>query len=382
MSETAADRPLRVLFVNEAIGGHRTVHAALRTHLADRTDVHAEFHDARDPGMLGRIAAAPVPGLRRMDADYQPLRAQLVRSLGVHRWLHRRLRRGDVDVVHIYTQNCALLSSRLLGGVPTVVSTDSTAAVNAYRIPYRMPGRRTPATVRASVHFERRVLGVADRVVATSDWTAQAIRDTAAVPPDHLTTLPFGVSLPVRLPARPDRRPTVVFVGHHMERKGGHRLLRLHQAHLRDVCDLVLVTTDDVAPAPGVRVVSDLRSGDDRLWDLLAGADIFCFPSTIDQAPNAVLEAAAAGLPVVAHPVAAVPEMVVHGVTGLLVPPADDDALLTALRRLVADPDLRREMGHRGRELVEARYDMRQTVDALVKVLSEVARVPGGARWP
>jgi glycosyltransferase involved in cell wall biosynthesis len=257
--------------------------------------------------------------------------------------------------------------------VPTVVSTDSTTTVNAYRLPYRQPGRRTPATVRASVPLESRVFGAAERVVATSAWTAEMIRATSVVDEDRLVVLPFGVSLPARLPDRPHRRPTIAFVGHHMERKGGNQLLRLHQQHLRDVCDLVLVTTDDVDPAPGVRVVRDLRSGDQGLWDVLGDADVFCFPSTMDQAPNAVMEAAAAGLPVIAHPVAAVPEMVVDGVTGLLVPPRDDDALLTALRRLIDDPGRRVQMGRRAREHMEDRYDMRRTVDALVDVLSEAA---------
>lgn len=371
-----ARRPLRAVFVNEAIGGHRTVHAALRTHLAERDDVQAEFFDAPDPGVLGRIAGAPIPGLIRMDADFQPLRAQLVRSLGVHRWLRRRLQQGDVDVLHVYTQNCALLSSGLLRQVPTVVSTDSTTAANAYRLPHRLPGRRTPATIKASVPFERSVFGAADRVVASSGWTAEMIRATGAVDAGRLVVVPFGVSLPPPPQERPRRRPTIAFIGHHMERKGGNQLLRLHQQHLRDDCDLLLVTTDDVDDLPGVRVVRDLRSGDGRLWELLAGADVFCFPSTMDQAPNAVLEAAAAGLPIVAHPVAAVPEMVVEGVTGLLVPPGDDGALLAALRLLIDDPARRREMGRQAREHVESHYDMRRTVDALVDVLDEVARAP------
>jgi glycosyltransferase involved in cell wall biosynthesis len=202
------------------------------------------------------------------------------------------------------------------------------------------------------------------------------IRATGAVDADRLVVLPFGVSLPPRPRERPRRRPTIAFVGHSMERKGGNQLLRLHQQHLRDDCDLVLVTTEDVAPAPGVRVVRDLRSGDGRLWDVLADADLFCFPSTMDQAPNAVLEAAAAGLPVIAHPVAAVPEMVVDGVTGLLVPPADDDALLSALRTLVHDRGRRRAMGRLARAHMELRYDMRRTVDALVDVLDEVSSAP------
>lgn len=377
MTEAGA---LRALFVNENIGGHATVHAALERCLAERPDVHAEFLHVPDPGLVGKVLRRPVPGLGALDLDLQPLRAQLVRSAWTRRALRSRLSRGDVDVVHVYTQNTALLSVPELRRVPTVVTTDSTGELNAYRIPYRPPTRFTPLSVRVSVPVERRVLTAARRVVANSEYVAASLRTTYGVADQRLSVLPFGVWLPPRQPEPPDRRPTVVFVGHQLERKGGRRLLRLHQAHLRERCDLLLVTTEPVEPLPGVRVVSDLRGGSDDLWAVLASADLMCFPSTIDQAPNAVLEGSAAGLPVVAHPVAAVAEMVVDGRTGLLVPPDDDDALLAALLRLLDDRDLRLRMGRAGRVHVEQRYDMRLAVDRLVGVLRAAADEAPGAR--
>src|SRR5690606_40942177 len=114
------------------------------------------------------------------------------------------------------------------------------------------------------------------------------------------------------------------------------------------VAELVLVTTEPVEPAPGVRVIDDLRPGDPRLWDVLRAGSVFAFPSEIDQAPNAVLEAMAAGLPVVAARSGAVPEMVEEGGTGFLVEPRDDRSLLEAMQRLLADPGLRRSMGEAG----------------------------------
>lgn len=362
-------RELRALFVNENIGGHATVHAALERCLADREDVRAEFLHVPDPGLVGKVARRPVPGLGRLDLDLQPLRAQLVRSAWTRGALRRRLARRDVDVVHVYTQNTALLSAPDLRKVPTVVTTDSTTELNAYRLPYRPPTRFTPRSVRVSVPLERRVLNAARQVIANSEYAAASLRTTYGVTQERLTVLPFGVWLPPRPAERPERRPTVVFVGHQLERKGGRRLLRLHQEHLRERCDLLLVTTEPVEPLPGVRVVADLRGGSDDLWDVLASADVMCFPSTIDQAPNAVLEAAAAGLPVVAHPVAAIAEMVLDGRTGLLPPPEDDDALLAALLRLLDDRELRLRMGRAGRDHVEQRYDMRDAADRLVAVL-------------
>ncbi|WP_127784264.1 glycosyltransferase family 4 protein [Rhodococcus sp. X156] len=372
--------PVRVLFVNENIGGHVTVHNAIRRCVQERTDVVAEFLDAQDPHLAGKLLRAPLPGLARLDLDLQPLRAQLVRSRGVRRALAARLARGDVDVVHVYTQNCALTSARLLRQLPCVVTTDSTTALNAYRIPYRTPTRFTRLTVRASVPAERRVLDAADHVIANSAEAADSLRQVYGVREPRLEVLPFGVWLPPEPAERPERRPTLVFVGHNLERKGGNRLLRLHQQHLRDRCDLVLVTTQPVQPAPGVRVVADLAGGDDRLWEVLAGADVMVFPSTIDQAPNAVLEAAAAGLPVIAHPVAAVGEMVRDGVTGLLVPPEDDTALLAAITSLLDDPARRREMGRQGRRHVEQHYDMRVAVDRLLAICRDLAAAPRAGR--
>ncbi len=368
-------RPLRALFVDEGIGGHRTVRAGLQRALAERDDVDAEFLVVPDPGLLGKVLRRPVPGLGRLDLDLQPLRAQLVRSAWLRRALERVLPGNGTgfDVVHVYTQNTALLSAHQLRRVPAVVTTDSTTTLNAYRLPYRPPTRFTPWTVRASVPFERRVLHAAGRVVANSGEVAGALGAVYDLHEPRLVRLPFGVWLPPRPRPRPDRRPVIAFVGHQLERKGGNRLLRLHQEHLRDRCDLLLVTTEPVPPLPGVTVVSDLQGGSDRLWGVLAEADVFCFPSTIDQAPNAVLEAAAAGLPVVALPVGAVPEMVVDGVTGALVPLGDDAALLDALVRLLDDPALRRRQGCAGRAHMEACYDMRMSVDALVRVLRDVA---------
>jgi glycosyltransferase involved in cell wall biosynthesis len=92
--------------------------------------------------------------------------------------------------------------------------------------------------------------------------------------------------------------------------------------------------------------------------ELLAGADLFVLSSDSEGFPMSVLEAMATGLPVVASAVGGVPELVRDGETGVLVPPRDSAALAGAIRRLVADPALRDQLGEAGRRRVEREFSL------------------------
>jgi glycosyltransferase involved in cell wall biosynthesis len=96
--------------------------------------------------------------------------------------------------------------------------------------------------------------------------------------------------------------------------------------------------------------------------EILQALDIFVLPSNWEGLPNAVLEAMAAGLPVVATRVGGVPEVVVEGQTGILVPPRDPNALADALLTLLRDPNLRRRMGQAGRQRVQEYFSVDQMV--------------------
>jgi glycosyltransferase involved in cell wall biosynthesis len=87
-----------------------------------------------------------------------------------------------------------------------------------------------------------------------------------------------------------------------------------------------------------------------------ASADLFVLPSRMESFPLVLLEAMASGLPVVATAVGGVPELVVHGETGLLVPPNDPLALAQAINSLLDDPEGMKSMGARGRDTVRERY--------------------------
>ena len=102
--------------------------------------------------------------------------------------------------------------------------------------------------------------------------------------------------------------------------------------------------------------------------------DIFVLPSLCEALPYALLEAMAARLPAIGTRVGGVPEMIVEGETGLLVPPRDAKALAGALRRLIDLPELRERMGQAGRERVIRHFDEKEMVRQTIRVYRDLLR--------
>ncbi len=128
-----------------------------------------------------------------------------------------------------------------------------------------------------------------------------------------------------------------------------------------------------------MRAVHDVTVGSGRLWEVLREAAVFVFPSPIDQAPNAVIEAMAAGLPVVGLRVAAMPDTVPPA-CGILLDKDDDEGLVDALRTLVRDPALRAELGAGARRRFLAEYDAAISTARLVETLDEARELFAAGR--
>jgi glycosyltransferase involved in cell wall biosynthesis len=105
---------------------------------------------------------------------------------------------------------------------------------------------------------------------------------------------------------------------------------------------------------------------------ILAGSDAFVFPTRRDPLPTVLIEAMMAGLPVISSDVDGVPEIVERDCTGILVPPADVDALGGALVALAGDPPLRAAFGERGRRRAHARFSATAWVDRLQRLYVDV----------
>jgi glycosyltransferase involved in cell wall biosynthesis len=175
-------------------------------------------------------------------------------------------------------------------------------------------------------------------------------------------------------PPRPaDGVTRFVFVGRLVHDKGIEELLdafeRLENAEL--VLMGIFEQQLDPLREEYLRKAQNLNVGfqsDIRPW--LASADVLVLPSHREGFPNAPLQAGAMGLPVIATDICGCNEIVIDGVTGLLVPPRDVESLRAAMKRLADDPTLRREMGRAARKRVVENFDHRRVWLALLDFYS------------
>ena len=110
----------------------------------------------------------------------------------------------------------------------------------------------------------------------------------------------------------------------------------------------------------------------DDVPQLMASADVLLHPALGDPHPRAVIEAMAAGLPVVAFAVDGVPETVLDGHTGYLAPPGDVDLLAEKLLELVRDRSKRDAFGLAGKSRVESQFTADQTAETILRTIGEV----------
>ncbi|WP_345207595.1 glycosyltransferase [Fodinibacter luteus] len=187
-----------------------------------------------------------------------------------------------------------------------------------------------------------------------------------------------------------ERVPRVVSVGRLVEKKGFPDLLRACAALAPDRPFRLTVLGDGpLRPALeaqrtalGLDGVVDFEGEHDSsvVVETMRAADVFALTPYVttdgdrDGVPNVVVEAMAAGLPVVATEVGGVGEAVTHGHDGLLCAPRDVAAIAANLGELLADPARRQEMGRRARATVEASFDVDRAAEQLVDVFSLAAR--------
>lgn len=319
----------------------------------------------------------------RTPADLPPLE----RLPGLRTWsyqasreartqVRRRLESGQLDALFVHTQVSALLLPSVMRTVPTVISLDATPR-NVDVLAQAYDHRRQPEYLeKLKVLVNRRCFGRAAALVTWCHWAARSLERDYGVDARRIRVIPPGVDLRLfsGVTVRRPGPPRILFVGGQFERKGGLDLLQAMR-RLGEAAELDVVTSRPVTVPPGlpVRVHLGLSPHSPALLDLYQQADLFALPSHGDCLPQAVAEAMASGLPVVATSVGAIPELVREGETGYLVRRGDVTQLAAALAALVANPDRRAAMGRAGQRLAALHHDAGRNVRALLELLEEVA---------
>jgi glycosyltransferase involved in cell wall biosynthesis len=132
----------------------------------------------------------------------------------------------------------------------------------------------------------------------------------------------------------------------------------VHEAYERSLHDEI--------DRAGVANAIEFRDAGTRVAELMPGLDALVISSVSrsEGIPTVIFEAMASGVPVIATRVGAIDEVLEEGVTGLIVPPEDAEALAEAVESLARDPARAREMGATGRRRVEERYGLERCADA------------------
>jgi glycosyltransferase involved in cell wall biosynthesis len=288
--------------------------------------------------------------------------------------LARLVRREGIEILFAFLFHSTVVS-RLVGwacGVPVRISSERIMAWEGW-------GRRL---------INRWTVPLATHVVAASEQVAGYARREFRLPADRLTTIPNGVDLDRFRPRAPSARSGGPVIGctARLHRKNDHAsLLRAFAriAPARADARLLLVGR---GPEEGrLRVLAERLGLSARIRfagehadvaPFLGEMDLYVQPSVAEGMPNSILEAMAAGLPVVATAVGGTPEVVVDGETGLLVPPADPEALAAAMERCLEDPRITATFGRAGRARVEAHFGeaamLRRVEDLLDSLVGQV----------
>jgi glycosyltransferase involved in cell wall biosynthesis len=337
-------------------------------HGLDRTqfEVHlACFHrrgtlEERATERIASIASFPVRSFR------DPASARQL--LAFARWC----RRIEARIVH----TCELYAN--IFGLPG-------AALAGVQV--RIGNRRelrTPDKSRAQLTCQRLAYKTAHAVVANSDAAADVLR-REGVADTKIRTIPNGVDVSAYTPVgRRERLRRIITVANLRPEKGYDTLIVAAALIVRHRPDVEFAVVGD-GPLRGSLIDEVAARGlsshfrflgqRNDVPALLATSDVFVLASRSEACPNGVLEAMAAGLPIVATRVGGIPELIDAGRTGMLVDADDAGALATSVIDLMDRPDFAHHLGRAARERAERRFSLDQMIGSFERLyLSELEK--------
>jgi len=352
----------------EVYGGAGVVVGELAKALARRMPVEVRCFGRREEVADG-VAVRGYAAWERLRAGADgPRFAPALETLSIGLAMARDPVDADVAHAHTWYADMAGLWIRTVHRIPLIVTLHSLEPLRPWKADQLGSGYLISSWI------EKTAVESADRVIAVSRGMREDILRHFAVDPARVLVIHNGID-PARF--RPTERrdalerwgvrsPYVLFVGRVTDQKGIFHLLdaatRL-PAGVRVVLCASAPDTPEIAErlrrAVAVRpnvVWIDEMAPVDAVVQLYSHAAVFACPSVYEPFGLINLEAMACETPVVASAVGGIVEVVEDGVTGLLVPPAEPEALAAALQRVLDNPELGRRMGRAGRRRVEERF--------------------------
>ncbi|QOV90177.1 glycosyltransferase family 4 protein [Humisphaera borealis] len=335
----------------------------------------AERHEYFD----GPVHVIRVPGMDHQFGIHTTIADWVTYSASVASAIAASHEASPIDIIDFPEWGCEgfvhLLNRSQWNSIPTVIHLHGPLVMFGHKIGWP---ELESEFFRTGTAMEGACLRMADRIFSSSDcsrdWCAREYGIDAA----NVPTIHTGVDVELFRPlgGSGSEQLTIVFVGNLSLNKG---VGVLADAALRLVLEFPSLRVK-LLGSPKPDLAESLREraaacGVPNLFDFLgfvdrndvprhlSAADVFAAPSCYEGGPGFVyLEAMACGIPVIACSGSGSSEAVVDGETGLLVPPNDSGALVTALRRLLSDTALRQSMGQRGRAEVLRRADSRKCI--------------------
>jgi glycosyltransferase involved in cell wall biosynthesis len=313
-----------------------------------------------------QVYSGVVPSLR----PWRPLR-------WVDRWranFRKTLRIAKPDLIHVHFPGAFSVPLEDLPGLPLVVST-----WGAEIIPLS-PENDSERRVKIAL------LQRADRVVALSRFLAQATTEYASLDPARVQTIYWGVDLAQFVPStQPTTGSVIGFAKALLPKYGPEYLIEALPRVLGKVPSARVMMLGSGREESSLRAqANSLAVADAITWHgyidhqqmpaYFRQMAVTIVPSVHESETLAVsaLESQAMKVPVVGSRIGGLPESVLDGQTGLLVPPRDPQALADAIVRLLNHHDLRKNFGQQGRQHIERRFDWLHSLESMVALYQEL----------